>query len=85
MTDYRSLVQAAVNADEVWEEAGRFIVYRNRRQLLVSLFDQGSGGSANVRFFVRAEAVDNPAVNSHGNADGSVEGALSNVHWWEFD
>jgi hypothetical protein len=86
MDNYLALVKNAANADEAWEER-RFQVYRSGgAPLVITLFDQGPNLSGS-RFSARAESNDGHGARivSNGNPDSTVEGALSNIHWWDFD
>jgi hypothetical protein len=84
MTDYISLVKQVANAEEVWEEH-RFSIYRNRRALTLTILDQGAAETSQ-RYMVSVKGA-NQGDNtvSHGNPGATVEEALHNVHWWEFD
>ena len=84
MTDYISLVKQVAGAEEVWEER-RFLIYRERRSLIVTIMDQGADATS-LRYMVNVEgASDGDNTTSLGNPASNVEEALHNVHWWEFD
>lgn len=86
MDDITELVKVAAKAEEVWEER-RFRVYRDGGPaLVVTISDQGPGAKPSLRYSASAQVADSatPIVRS-GNPDSTIEGALSNVHWWDFD
>ena len=86
MDDIAELVKAAAGAEEVWEER-RFRVYRaGGSPLIVTLSDQGPGVNPSVRYAASAQEADSDGSTvKNGNPDSTIEGALSNVHWWSFD
>lgn len=84
MNDILSHINQLPGVEEAWEER-YFTVYRNRRALKITVSDQGPTAGSH-RYMASAEgANDGDTTVSHGNPEGSVEEALSNIHWWEFD
>jgi len=84
VADILSLIKQLPGVEEAWEER-QFTVYRKGRALKVTVSDQGPAAGSH-RYMASAEgANDDDTTVSHGNPEASIEGALDNVHWWEFD
>lgn len=84
MTDILSRINQIPGVEEAWEER-YFSVYRKRRALTVTVSDQGPGAGSH-RYMAAAEgANDGDTAVSHGNPAATIEEALDNVHWNEFD
>ncbi len=83
MTDYVSILKHVSGAEEVWEER-RFSIYRNRRLLTVTISDQGPAAFSH-RYMATVDGDQYAPAQSTGNPAATVEEALDNVHWWEFD
>ncbi len=86
--DVLSKVLDAADASEGYE-LRHFQVWRNGRELQVTLLDAGSAQGRN-RYMVEVTAIsdnerDPDAPYSLSNPDDSIEHALSGVHWNEFD
>ncbi|MCJ1685345.1 hypothetical protein MT350_19485 [Rathayibacter sp. VKM Ac-2928] len=85
MDDAMEHVKRAAGADEVWEER-RFQIYRGSRQITVTVSDQGPSVPPTLRYSARAEGTrPEDTTVSHGNPASTIEDALENVHWQEFD
>ena len=84
MDDILSLINQLPGVEEVWEER-HFTVYRKGRALKIVVSDQGPAQGVQRYMASAVGANDGDTEVSHGNPAGSVEEALDNVHWWQFD
>jgi hypothetical protein len=87
--DFLSSLDAASEASRVH----LYEVWIDSNLVRVDLKDRGPEASGPTRYSAQAYSVDMPeterVVNSKGlslgNPDGTVIGALDNIHWWIFN
>ena len=74
------------NASEA-VEITHYSVYIGNREVSVTVRDQGAGAGF-TRYAASAEWADMTGPDSartNGNAAETIESAIDNIHWWNFD
>ncbi|MBT1634612.1 hypothetical protein [Clavibacter michiganensis] len=86
MDNILALLNQIPGVEEVWEER-HFTIYRNRRELTITVSDQGPAAGAQ-RYSATAETAGEGGgepIVKNGNSAATIDDALNNIDWWMFD
>ena len=72
-------------AEIKWFKGYRMNKKDNNEEITVKIFDMGSGSQSRYSCIAESDQDKQDKKKSVGNPDPNLEGAIENIHWWDFD